>query len=189
VNETFATLVGNVATDLRSATSQAGVPITSFRLASTTRRFERGKGWSDVDTLYVTVIAWRALAENVAASFAKGDPIVVSGRLRVRQWSADDGRSGTAVELEAHAAGHDLQRGVSRFERVRPREQDRHDRSDADRLAEAVAQEPLEDLRPDADPGRPPQVDLPAAPAVPTAPDGVVETAPARVRARGGAAA
>jgi len=118
VNETTVTFVGNVATDIRATSSRDGVAMTSFRLASTTRRFERGKGWSDVDTIFVTVICWRQLADHLASSLAKGDPIIVTGRLRVRQWTADDGRSGTAVELEAFAAGHDLTRGVSTFTRT-----------------------------------------------------------------------
>ncbi len=144
VNETVVTLVGNVATDVRTTTSQAGVPISSFRIASTTRRFERGRGgWSDLDTLYVTVVCWRALAEHVAASLAKGDPVVVHGRLRMRQWTSDDGRSGTAVELEASTAGHDLARGIAKFTRMRPREIERPARSEADELAEQVAREAM----------------------------------------------
>lgn len=118
MNETTVTFVGNVATDIRSTLSRDGVPITSFRMASTTRRFERGKGWTDVDTIFVTVVCWRQLAEHLAASFSKGDPVIVTGRLRVRQWTAEGGRSGTAVELEALAAGHDLTRGVGAFTRM-----------------------------------------------------------------------
>jgi single-strand DNA-binding protein len=141
VNETHTTLVGNIATDVRSTSSQAGVPIASFRVASTTRRFERGKGWTDLDTLFVTVVCWRQLAENVAASLTKGDPVIVSGRLRQRQWTSADGRSGTALELDASAAGHDLTRGVASF--TRSQRSDRSGRSEADQLAEAVAREPV----------------------------------------------
>jgi len=121
VNETTVTFVGNVATDIRASHSRDGVPMTSFRMASTTRRFERGRGFSDVDTIFVTVVCWRQLAEHLASSLAKGDPIIVTGRLRVRQWTADGGRSGTAVEVEAVAAGHDLTRGVSTFTRTAAR--------------------------------------------------------------------
>jgi single-strand DNA-binding protein len=134
VNETIATIVGNIATDLRSSRSKDGVPMASFRIASTTRRFERGKGWSDVDTLFVTVVCWRQLAEHVALSFGKGDPVIVSGRLRMRQWTGDDGRSGTAFELEAQSAGHDLTRGVSSFARA-------HSRRSADPAPESNTRE------------------------------------------------
>ena len=124
MNETNVTFVGNVATDIRSTHSRDGVPITSFRLASTTRRFERGKGWADVDTIFVTVVCWRALAEHAASSFSKGEPVIVTGRLRMRQWTTEDGRSGTAVELEAAAAGHDVSRGTSAFTRTPARAAD-----------------------------------------------------------------
>jgi single-strand DNA-binding protein len=152
VNETYATLVGNIASEVRSTTSRDGVPITSFRLASTTRRFERGRGWADVDTLFVTVVCWRQLADNVAGSCSKGDPVLVSGRLRVRQWTADDGRSGTAVELEAHAIGHDMSRGSTVLTRTAPRPVDRPSRSEADELAELVSREPV-DPDANAEPG------------------------------------
>jgi single-strand DNA-binding protein len=145
VNETYVTLVGNIASEVRATTSREGTAIASFRLASTTRRFERGRGWGDVDTLFVTVVCWRQLAENVAASCAKGDPVVVTGRLRVRQWTADDGRTGTAVELEAQTAGHDLARGTTVVTRTPPRVADRPARSDADELAEQVSREPVDE--------------------------------------------
>jgi single-strand DNA-binding protein len=139
MNETHMTLVGNIATDVRSTTSQTGIPLTSFRVASTTRRLDKGRGWSDVDTLFVTVLCWRQLAEHVAASFAKGDPVVVTGRVRMRQWISEDGRSGTAFELEAVAAGHDLARGVSSFTRARRAEQPPRSAADPAPVAAAPA--------------------------------------------------
>lgn len=144
MNETVATLVGNVASDVRSTTSQSGVPISSFRVASSTRRFDRARGgWADVDTLYVTVVCWRALAENVAVSLSKGDPVVVQGRVRMRQWTGEDGRTGTSVEVEASAVGHDLTRGVSVFTKVKLSQGDRPGRSEADELAERVGREAM----------------------------------------------
>jgi len=40
--------------------------------------------------------------------------VIVNGRLRVRRWESDD-KSGTTVEVEADAIGHDLRWGVSAF--------------------------------------------------------------------------
>ncbi|MGH3490232.1 MAG: single-stranded DNA-binding protein [Actinopolymorphaceae bacterium] len=70
-------------------------------------------------TQAVTVVCWRALAENVAASLHKGEPVVATGRLRVEPWEKDDGRTGTSVEVEAQVVGHDLSRGTSAFRRTR----------------------------------------------------------------------
>jgi single-strand DNA-binding protein len=41
---------------------------------------------------------------------------VVSGRLKIRDWDNGE-RSGTSVEIEAAAIGHDLTFGTSSFER------------------------------------------------------------------------
>lgn len=145
MNETYVTLVGNIASDLKHNQGTTGLPVTTFRLASTTRRYDRSRGgWADVDTIYVTVSCFRRLAENVASSCAKGEPVVASGRLKVREWTAPDGRSGTVMELEAHTVGHDLSRGTSAFKRSVPRESaPRNDHAVADELALAVAMEPL----------------------------------------------
>jgi single-strand DNA-binding protein len=68
--------------------------------------------------MFMSVITWRGLAENVAKSFSKGDPIIVSGKLKVRRWDSGE-RQGTSVEIEAVSLGHDLSRGTSSFTRVK----------------------------------------------------------------------
>jgi len=119
VNESSITLVGNAVTDVRLRSTGAGVPFATFRLASNPRRFDRESArWIDGDPLFVTVVCWRILAENVAASLVQGDPVVVTGRLRVKEWEKGD-KKGTSVEVDAQAVGHDLARGRSQFTRVR----------------------------------------------------------------------
>jgi single-strand DNA-binding protein len=118
VNETPVTIVGNAATDVRYSTTGAGVPLASFRLASTERRFDRQQGvWVDGETSFVTVWAWRWMAENVVSSVSKGDPLVVTGRMRVRD-REQDGRRIVTVDVDAWALGHDLARGTSAFRRA-----------------------------------------------------------------------
>ncbi len=119
MNDTMVTLVGNVASELRVASTGTGVPVTSFRLASSRRRFDRESGrWSDAETNFVTVVCWRTLADHVASCVGKGDPLIVQGRLRIKNWAKDD-RTGINVEVEALAVGHDLARGVSVFRTAR----------------------------------------------------------------------
>lgn len=111
------TLTGVIATDPRALVTQSGLSITSFRLASTQRRYDRVKGeWLDGETNWYTVTAFRQLAENVLGSLRKGQRVVVTGRLRIRSWEAGD-RSGMTVEVDADAIGHDLTWGTSSFER------------------------------------------------------------------------
>ena len=111
------TLTGIIATDPRVVTTEAGLDIASFRLASTHRRFDRVKDeWVDGDTNWYTVTAFRALGANAGQSLHKGERVVVLGRLRVRAWEAGD-KSGTTVEVDADAIGHDLRWGRSAFVR------------------------------------------------------------------------
>jgi len=102
------TLTGLVCTTPRYLTTSEGLQILSFRLASTQRKFdENTQKWVELDTNWYTVSAFRELAENGATSIAKGDRVVVSGKLRIRDWENTD-RSGTTVEVEASILGHDL---------------------------------------------------------------------------------
>lgn len=112
------TVTGLIATAPRHIVTSEGLAITSFRLASSQRRFDRGRSeWVDGETNWYTVTGFRKLAINAAASLQKGDRIVVSGRLRIRDWSQGE-RAGTTVEIEADALGHDVTWGVSRFTRA-----------------------------------------------------------------------
>lgn len=111
------TLTGLVATTPRHLVTGEGLPITSFRLASTQRRYDRGAAkWIDGETNWYTVTCFRQLAINVVGSIAKGQRIVVAGRLRVRDWESGD-RAGTTVEIDADALGHDLAWGSAVFTR------------------------------------------------------------------------
>jgi single-strand DNA-binding protein len=115
VNETIVTVVGHVATDPSLRTTSNGAKVTSFRLASTERRYDRGLGdWRDGDTMFYTVTTWRNAAENVARSVHKGQPVLVHGRLRDSSYDKD-GQRRLVVEIVADSVGHDLSRGVAVF--------------------------------------------------------------------------
>jgi single-strand DNA-binding protein len=114
------TVTGFVGSDPRHNITDAGLAITNFRLATTRRYFDRAKGeWADGETNWYSVAAFRQLAVNAAASVSKGDRVVVHGRLRVRPWETGE-KSGTAVEIDADAIGHDLSWGRSVVTRTAP---------------------------------------------------------------------
>ena len=112
------TITGIVATQPRHVVTSEGLPITSFRLASAQRRFDRGQEkWIDGDTNWYTITAFRQLAIHAASSVEKGQRVVLSGRLRIRDWENGE-RTGTNIDIEADALGHDLAWGTSVFTRV-----------------------------------------------------------------------
>ncbi len=111
------TLTGIVGTEPRALTTSEGLAITSFRLASTQRRFDKSQEkWIDGETNWYSITTFRQLAANAAVSVKKGERILVTGRLRIREWE-NNGKSGTNVEIEAEALGHDLLWGTAAFSR------------------------------------------------------------------------
>lgn len=118
MNETTITVVGNLVDDPRLRTTEGGVEVTSFRVASTSRRFDREAAkWVDAGSVFLGVTCWRSLGVNVVASLRKGDPVVVHGRLFTRQYERE-GQLRSAYELDAVAVGPDLARGTANFQRV-----------------------------------------------------------------------
>lgn len=112
------TTTGLIATTPRHLVTQDGLPITSFRLASSQRRFDRNQNkWVDGETNWFTVTAFRQLAINMAGSFNKGERVIITGKLRIRDWDNGE-RAGTSVEIEAESAGHDISWGSSVFTRT-----------------------------------------------------------------------
>jgi len=117
MNETLVTVVGNVATQPDCQVTPSGAVLTRFRLATTSRRYDAERGeWVDGPTSFYTVRAWRSLGTNVKESVGLGEPLVVQGRLRIRE-EEKDGRRFLSADVDAVAVGHDLSRGVARFSR------------------------------------------------------------------------
>lgn len=112
------TLVGNVATQVEWRESATG-GAARFRLAVTARRFDREKqSWVDGATSFYTVWAARALGMNLTGSVAIGEPLVVHGRLKVRDEERKDGPRRFSADVDAVAIGHDMSRGTTAFRRV-----------------------------------------------------------------------
>jgi single-strand DNA-binding protein len=111
-------LTGIVGTDPRSIVTTEGLAITTFRLASTQRRFDKKEQkWVDGDTNWYTISTFRQLAANVTLSVKKGERVIVSGRVRIRAWDNGE-KTGLNVDIEADAVGHDLAWGTTGFSRT-----------------------------------------------------------------------
>jgi len=118
MNDLTMTVTGWVATEPRHVVGPTGTRLTSFRLASTSRYFDRDKGvWADGNTEWFTVRTFRSAAITVMNSIEKGQPVVVQGRLRTHQWDADAGPR-TDLVIDAMSVGHDLTKGVATFTRA-----------------------------------------------------------------------
>jgi single-strand DNA-binding protein len=149
VNATQITVVGNVVDEPRHIVTPGGVPITSFRLATTHRRYDRNQGqWVDADTAWLSVTCFRTLAINAANSLHKGQRVIALGRLRTPEWTDAQGARRTRTEIEAHSVGPDLAFGTAEFTRAgRPDGAEIPGRAEADELARALEEGEFPELQ------------------------------------------
>ncbi|MDQ1084050.1 MULTISPECIES: single-stranded DNA-binding protein [Microbacterium] len=112
------TLVGNIVGDLEQRATRGGGSVAAFRLAVGERRLDRERGeWVDAHTNYYSVSVFGELGANALRSLRKGERVVLSGRLRLREWETETKR-GVSADVVADAIGHDLRWGTTRFERT-----------------------------------------------------------------------
>ena len=83
------------------------------------RRNDSGK-WEDGEPRWHTVRAWGPLAENMASSLRKGQPLVVIGRPAAHAWVGQDGEIRTELAINAFTAGHDMGFGITNYRRLAP---------------------------------------------------------------------
>jgi single-strand DNA-binding protein len=123
MRETPVTVVGTLVSDARPRrVGPDGTLVLNFRIASNERRYDKGsESWVDGESLYLSVNCWRRLAEN-AASLVKGDPVIVNGKLRTREWTTEHGERRSVTELDATAVGPDLARCAATVRKPRREE-------------------------------------------------------------------
>ena len=123
MRETPVTVVGTLVSDMRPRrVGPDGTLVLNFRIACNERRFDSAsESWVDGESLYLSASCWRRLAEN-AASLVKGDPVIVRGKLRTREWTTEQGERRSVVELEATAIGPDLARCAATVRKPRREE-------------------------------------------------------------------
>lgn len=93
-------LIGNVGKQPELKETPGGVPVTSFRMATS-------ESWKDRDgnlkehTDWHTIVAWRGLAKVIDKLVTKGTRIYVEGRLQTRNYEDNDGNRRQVVEILA----------------------------------------------------------------------------------------
>jgi single-strand DNA-binding protein len=96
------TVVANLVKDPEIRYTQNGKAVVSLRLADTPRSLNPVTNeWEDGTTLWLTAVAWDSLAENAAASLAKGMKVVVTGSLTQRNYKTKDGEDRIELEIKA----------------------------------------------------------------------------------------
>ena len=91
-------LIGNLANDPESRTTQSGIAQCSFRLA-VQRRFKGANGERETD--FLPVVCWRQTAEFAQRYLAKGRKVAVEGSIQTRSYDAQDGSKRYVTEIIA----------------------------------------------------------------------------------------
>ena len=92
-------LIGNLAADPESRTTQSGVAQCTLRLAVSRRFADKQTGKRESD--FFNVICWRGTAEFAAKYLSKGRKIAVEGSLQTRSYDANDGTKRYVTEIIA----------------------------------------------------------------------------------------
>jgi len=121
MSETYVTVQGWVGSEPQFKEVGGRTPTATFRVGSTPRWQQPDGAWTDRPTTWFNVECWRALAQNTFESIHVGQPVIVSGRLRTREWTTDTGELRSRVVLDAVSVGHDLSRGTTVFTKSAPR--------------------------------------------------------------------
>jgi single-strand DNA-binding protein len=91
-------LVGRMCNDPELKYTPGGVAVANFRVA-VDRPFANQQGERETD--FIDTVAWRQNAEFAANYLAKGNWVLIDGRLQVRSWTTQDGQRRRAMEVVA----------------------------------------------------------------------------------------
>lgn len=109
MQEFTTTVVGNLVADPQLRVVGSGAAVCSFRIGVTPRYRDSKTGdWVDGQSMFLSVSAWRTLAENAQETLHKGDRVVVIGRVRQRAYTTELGEERVVWEVEADVLAPDL---------------------------------------------------------------------------------
>lgn len=109
--------VGNLTEDPELRFTPSGTAVSSFRVASN-RRYTDSEGNDREETTFLTVNAWRDLAENVAESVTKGDRVAVLGRIGTRSYEDQEGERKYVTEIQADEVAASLRWARAKLQRT-----------------------------------------------------------------------
>ena len=94
-------IAGNLSKDIEVRYSQSGSAIANTAIA-TTRKFKGADGTQKEEVLFVDVTFFGRTAEVANQYLRKGSKVLLDGRLKLDQWTAQDGskRSKHSVSVE-----------------------------------------------------------------------------------------
>lgn len=94
-------LIGNVGQEPAITNLDSGKKVARFSLA-TNEYYKDAKGEKQTDTNWHTVVVWGKTAEIIEKFVGKGKEIGVTGKLKTRTYTTDEGNERYVTEVEAN---------------------------------------------------------------------------------------
>ena len=95
-------LGGRLTSDPELKTTPSGVTVTTFTMAVNRRAAQKEGQAPQAD--FLTVTAWRSVAEFITKFFRKGSSLCVIGSVQTRSWTDQQGQKRYATEIVAEEA-------------------------------------------------------------------------------------
>lgn len=92
-------LMGRLVSDPELKRTQSGASVTNFTIA-VDRKYRKDEEEKKAD--FISVVAWRQVAEFVSKYFGKGSAILIEGELQTRSWTDQQGNKRYATDVVAH---------------------------------------------------------------------------------------
>lgn len=115
-------ILGRVGREPETRFTSSGAQVTNFSVA-TTRKWKDSSGNKKEETTWYSVVAWRQLAEIVQKYIKKGDLVLVTGTMQMREWEDKSGVKREKWELRAEEVRNTSGRKESTNESSAPAEQ------------------------------------------------------------------
>ena len=95
------------------------IGFASFPIIHTERFRDASGEWKNGRSITLRAKAWGVMADNIARSIDKGQPVIACGRLTVEYWEDGEGATRQDTVLRLTSIGHDLSLGTAGFRRTR----------------------------------------------------------------------
>ena len=94
-------LIGHLGRDPELRYTSSGTPVCSFSVAVSRRSGGRDREQQD-ETDWFRVTAWERLAEICANYLTKGQQVYIEGRVRLDEWTGQDGQQRSNLAVTAY---------------------------------------------------------------------------------------
>lgn len=107
-----------VVADPEPSFSEKGNAWLRLRVVAKDRVRDSNGAWTDGEPMFLNCLVFGKQAEHLTDSIAKGDSIMVTGRLKPNKWTDKDGVEHNDVQIHADEIGVSVRWGTAKTTRV-----------------------------------------------------------------------